>query len=240
MNNIDQALIKIARVEKVLKKSQDFHSIPDIEDSYTEASARLPKKFKMPHIDRFDGSVDLIVHVRLSSDVLRPMGLTLAQKMSLFRRTLLDMIAIWYTKLEDSTKQNWEELSDGFVNQYSYNTQIEVTINELEETTQNPKEPFIDFVARWSAKTTKMIDRPSEREQVRLPKPIVILPDSLSINAIGEDELGKNLNDWPEQGLNDLAELEEDLVKLEEDLQNLYFFKEEDVGSIQIGGSKPT
>lgn len=51
-------------------------------------------------------------------------------------------------KLEDSTKWNWEELSEAFVNQYSYNTQIEVTISELEDTTQNPKKSFTDFVAR--------------------------------------------------------------------------------------------
>jgi len=35
------------------------------------------------------------------------------------------------------------------------------------------------------------------------PKPVVILPDFLSINVIREDELGKNQNNWPEQGLND-------------------------------------
>ncbi|XP_028084192.1 uncharacterized protein LOC114285341 [Camellia sinensis] len=122
----------------------------------------------MPHIDRFDKSGDPIVHVHLFSDVLRPMSLTRAQKLSLFGRTLLDVAVIWYAKLEDSTKQNWKELSEGFVNQYSYNTQIKVTISELEATTQNPKEPFIDFVARWRAKAARMTNRASEKEQVRL------------------------------------------------------------------------
>ncbi|XP_028058154.1 uncharacterized protein LOC114262022 [Camellia sinensis] len=168
MNEVDPAMIKIARLETALKKSQGFNSILDIEDGYTEASVRLPEKFKMSYIDRFDGSGDSIVHVRLFSDVLRPMGLSRAQKLSLFGRTLSDVAAIWYTKLEDLTKQNWKELSEGFVNQYSYNTQIEVTISELEATTQNLKEPFIDFMARWRAKAARMTSRPSEREQVRL------------------------------------------------------------------------
>ncbi|XP_028116877.1 uncharacterized protein LOC114314601 [Camellia sinensis] len=166
INEFDLAMIKIARLEKALKKSQGFNSIPDIEDGYTEALVRLPEKFKMPHIDRFDGSGDPIMHVLLYSDVLRPMGLSRAQKLSLFGRTLSDVAAIWYAKLEDSTKRNWVELCEGFVNQYSYNTQIEVTISELEATTQNHKEPFIDFVARWRAKADKMTSRPSEREQV--------------------------------------------------------------------------
>ncbi|XP_028108808.1 uncharacterized protein LOC114307614 [Camellia sinensis] len=168
MNEVNPAMIKIARLEKALKKSQGFNSIPDIEDGYTEASVRLPEKFKMPHIDRFDESEDPIVYVHLFLDVLRPTGLSRAQKLSLFGRTLSDVVAIWYAKLEDSTKRNWEELSEGFVNQYSYNTQIEVTISELEATTQNPKEPFIDFVARWREKATRMTSRPFEKEQVKL------------------------------------------------------------------------
>ncbi|XP_028084041.1 uncharacterized protein LOC114285214 [Camellia sinensis] len=135
MNEVNPTMIKIVRLEKALKKSQGFNSIPDIEDGYTEALVRLPEKFKMPHIDRFDGSGDPIVHVRLFSDVLRPMGLSRAQKLSLFRRTLSD---------------------------------IEVTIGELEATTQSCKVPFIDFVARWRAKAAKITSRPSEREQVRL------------------------------------------------------------------------
>lgn len=77
-------------------------------------------------------------------------------------------MVIWYAKLEDSTKRNWKELSEAFVNQYSYYTQIEVTISELEATTQNPKESFIDFVARWRAKVARMTNRPSKREQIRL------------------------------------------------------------------------
>ena len=67
------------------------------------------------------------------------------------------------------------------------------------------------------------------------PKPVVILPDVLSVNAIREGQLRQHQNDWPEQGLNDLADLEEDLVDLEEDLEDLYFFEKEDTSSVQVG-----
>ena len=69
-------MIKISKLEKSLKKSQGFNSILNIEDGYTEASVRLPEKFKTPYTNRFDGSEDPIVHVCLFSDVLKPMGLT--------------------------------------------------------------------------------------------------------------------------------------------------------------------
>ncbi|KAL7260476.1 hypothetical protein ACSBR1_006193 [Camellia fascicularis] len=57
---------------------EGVNSIPDLEDEYTESVVTLLERFKMPHIDLFDGFGDLMVHLRLFSDILRPMGLTLA------------------------------------------------------------------------------------------------------------------------------------------------------------------
>ncbi|KAF5933069.1 hypothetical protein HYC85_029240 [Camellia sinensis] len=161
--------VKIGNLEKQLKKAQGLNSIPDIEDGRIEAAIRLPDRFKMPYIDRFDGSGDPMVHIRLFLDVLKPMGLTKPQKLSLYGRTLSGVAATWYAKLEDTVKQNWEELAEAFVDQYSYNTQVEMTIQELEATRQNPTEPFVEFVARWRAKAAQMTDRrPSERDQVQM------------------------------------------------------------------------
>ena len=83
INDLDSTLVKIANLEKQFKKAQGLNSIPDIEDGYTKAFVRLPDKFKMPHIGRFDGSGDPMVHIRLFLDVLKSMGLTKPQKLSL-------------------------------------------------------------------------------------------------------------------------------------------------------------
>ncbi|KAL7201827.1 hypothetical protein ACSBR1_033516 [Camellia fascicularis] len=90
----------------MFKKSQGVKSILDIEDGYTDAAVTLLDRFKMPQINRFDGSGDPMVHLRLFSDILRPMGLTRLQKPSLFGRTLSGVAAIWYAKLEDNVKRN--------------------------------------------------------------------------------------------------------------------------------------
>ncbi|KAF5952408.1 hypothetical protein HYC85_010352 [Camellia sinensis] len=55
--------VKIANLEKQFKKAQGLNSIPDIEDGHTEAAIRLPDRFKMPYMDRFDGSGDPMVHI---------------------------------------------------------------------------------------------------------------------------------------------------------------------------------
>ena len=143
-------------------------AIPDIEDGYTDVAVTLPDRFKMPQIDRFDGSGDPMVHLRLFSDILRPMGLTSPQKLSLFGRTLSGVAAAGYAKLEAEVKRNWDEMAEAFVAQYSYNAQIEITTRDLETTRQEPKETFSDFVTRWSAKASMMTLRPTDKDQIRM------------------------------------------------------------------------
>ncbi|KAF5933378.1 hypothetical protein HYC85_029549 [Camellia sinensis] len=162
----DPTALKVSKLEKLFKKSQGARSIPDIEDGYTDSVVTLPGRFKMPHIDRFDGSEDPMVHLQLFSGIMRPMGLTTAQKLSLFGRTLSGIAAIWYAKLENSVKQNWEGLAEAFIAQYSYNTQIEVTTRDLEVTRQEPNEGFSEFVTR--AKASTMTTRPSDKDQIRM------------------------------------------------------------------------
>ncbi|KAL7195666.1 hypothetical protein ACSBR1_035828 [Camellia fascicularis] len=96
--------IAINKLKKIFKKAQGVNSILDIEDGYTKSAVTLPEQFKMPRIDHFDGYRDPMVHLRLFSDILRPMGLTRVQKLSLFGRTMSGIAIIWYAKLEDSVK----------------------------------------------------------------------------------------------------------------------------------------
>ncbi|KAF5932597.1 hypothetical protein HYC85_028768 [Camellia sinensis] len=146
----------------------------------------------MPHIDRFDGSGDPMVHQRLSSDILRPMGLTRLQKLSLFGWTLSGVAAIWYAKLEDVVKRSWDEMAEAFVAQYSYNTQIEITTRDLETT-------------RWRAKASMMTTRPTDKDQIRMivhnlqPKlmqKMIVLPFPTFLH-----EMGVQIEDALKQGL---------------------------------------
>jgi len=103
---VNPTALKISKLEKLFKKAQGVNSIPDIEDGYTDSAVTLSDQFRMPHIDRFDGSGDPMAHLRLFSDILRPMDLSRLQKLSLFGRTLSGVATIWYAKLEDSIKRS--------------------------------------------------------------------------------------------------------------------------------------
>ncbi|KAL7213925.1 hypothetical protein ACSBR1_026365 [Camellia fascicularis] len=128
---VDPTVLKVNKLEKLFKRAQGVNSIPDIEDGYTDSAVTLPNRFKMQYIDRFDGSGDPMVHFRLFLNILRPMDLTRLQKLSLFGRTILGIATIWYAKLEGSIKQNWKEMAEAFIAQYSYNIQIDVTTRDF-------------------------------------------------------------------------------------------------------------
>ncbi|KAL7220423.1 hypothetical protein ACSBR2_013330 [Camellia fascicularis] len=66
---VDPTALKLSKLEKLFKKSQGVKSIPDIEDGYTDSAVTLPDRFKMPLIDRFDGSGDPMVHLHLFSNI---------------------------------------------------------------------------------------------------------------------------------------------------------------------------
>ncbi|KAL7197746.1 hypothetical protein ACSBR2_020300 [Camellia fascicularis] len=91
---VDPTALKVSKLEKPFKRAQGMNSIPDIEDGYTDSAMTLPDRFKMSHIDRFDGSGDSMVHLWLFSNILRPMGLTRLKKLSLFGQTLSSIAAI--------------------------------------------------------------------------------------------------------------------------------------------------
>ena len=117
------------------------------------------------------------------------------------------MAAIWYAKLEDSVKQNWEELAEAFITQYSYNTQIEVTTRDLEATRQEPNESFVAFVTRWRAKAVMMTNRPLEKDQIRMIvrnlhgkmlQKMIVLP-LFTFNDL--NEIGVQIEDAIKQGI---------------------------------------
>ena len=52
---------------------------------------------------------------------------------------------------------NWDHLCKEFLNQYSYNTDLLITLRDLELLKQKEKEWFTDYLARWRVKPYHMI-----------------------------------------------------------------------------------
>ncbi|TNV98132.1 hypothetical protein C5H24_12630, partial [Xylella fastidiosa] len=86
----------------------------------------------------------------------------------MFQQTLTGPALRWFLNLDISKKRTWEDIGAAFVAQYNYNIQLEMTVRELESTKIGKNESFADFVKRWRGKASQMMERPSEKEQMRI------------------------------------------------------------------------
>ncbi|KAL0008561.1 hypothetical protein SO802_010063 [Lithocarpus litseifolius] len=125
----------------------------DIEGLCPFPNVQLPPKFKMSKMDSFDGTGNPKNHLKQSVLAMKPLGLTKEQIILCFPRTLN---GVPYNEAE------------AFTQQYSYNIQLDVSLRDLETTKQLSSESFSGFLMRWRGKTSKMPNRPCEKDQVRM------------------------------------------------------------------------
>ena len=59
-------------------------------------------------------------------------------------------------------------MAEAFVQQYSYNVQLDVSLRDLETTKKLSNESFSNFQMRWRGKASKIPNRPSKKDQVRM------------------------------------------------------------------------
>ena len=88
---------------------------------------RLPPKFKMPTLDKFDGTGCLKSHLKMYMRVMQPLGTTEELLAQMFQNTLIEVALRWFFNLDDARLRSWEDICRKFHNQYKYNIEVDVT-----------------------------------------------------------------------------------------------------------------
>ncbi|XP_078180792.1 uncharacterized protein LOC144574658 [Carex rostrata] len=81
----------------------------------------------------------------------------------------------WFTSLDLSDIASFDHLSNLFVDQYSYNLDMEPRREDLESLRQNKDEPFVAYVGRWRAMAARVKPKPTKEESINM-----IIKSSLS------------------------------------------------------------
>ena len=131
-------------------------------------SARFPPKFKMPTLDKFDGTSCPKSHLKMYMRAMQPLGATEEVLAQMFQNTLTGAALRWFFNLDDARARSWEGICRKFHKQYMYNVEVDITRRDLETTKQEPKESFSTFITKWRAKAAQMMSRPSEEEQLAM------------------------------------------------------------------------
>ncbi|WJZ91333.1 hypothetical protein VitviT2T_010414 [Vitis vinifera] len=105
--------------------------------------ASLPTKFRMPNIERYTGIGCLLIHLRLYSTMMRAHGLDEPQMITLFPLSLSGAAQYWFASLESSKRRTWDDLTQEFLRQFSFNTIVDVSRRELEALRQMTEESIL-------------------------------------------------------------------------------------------------
>ncbi|KAL0008451.1 hypothetical protein SO802_009953 [Lithocarpus litseifolius] len=96
------------------------------------------------------------------------MGLEDKQALCAFPMSLMGNSSRWYYNLDPSKNKVWNELVELFMDQFIFNTTIDVTLGDLKTTKQGFNETFSKYMMRWKNKVSMMVNRPNEKDQISM------------------------------------------------------------------------
>ena len=128
----------------------------------------LPANFKMPEIEKFDGSTCPRVHIQSYVLAMGTKGCDEAEMAQCFHMTLKSPADAWYLDLKSEERDSWEQIKAIFLEKYKGNMTWKVTREDVLATTQRPNESITDFYARWCFKATQLKVALEEDDQKRV------------------------------------------------------------------------
>ena len=128
----------------------------------------LPPKFKIFGAEKFDGIGDPKQHVKRYLSIVEMKGLDEKQIFHAFPLSLIRGALRWYYSLDPSKTKVWNELVELFVEQFIFNTMIDVSLRDLETTKQGEEETFSEYMTKWKGKASRMVNRPNEKDQINI------------------------------------------------------------------------
>ena len=95
-------------------------------------------------------------------------GLDEKQTLHAFPLSLTGGASRWYYNPDPSKTKVWNELVELFVDQFIFNTIIDVALRDLETTKQGVGEIFSEYMTRWKTKASRLVNRPNEKDQINM------------------------------------------------------------------------
>ena len=136
------------KIEEMIRKTHKMDELMDYDSLSLFPNARLPPKFKMPTLNKFDGTGHSKSHLKMYMRAMQPLGVTEEVLAQMFQNTLTGAILRWFLNLDDARARSWEDICCEFHKQYKYNMEVNITRRDLETTKQEQKESFSTFITK--------------------------------------------------------------------------------------------
>ena len=160
---------KMEKMQLAFRKTQGMDNyLYNMEGVSSKAPIVLLPKFKISDAEKFDGTVDPKQHIRRYLSIAKMKRLDEKQTLHVFSLSFIGGALSWYYSLDPSKTKVWNELVELFVDQFIFNTMIDVTLRDLETTKQGEGETFFEYMTRWKNKLSRMVNRPNKKDQINM------------------------------------------------------------------------
>ena len=138
-------------MEEMIRRARKMEDLMDYDSLSLFPNVRLPPKFKMATLDKFDGTGYPKSHLKMYMRSMQPLGMIEELLAQMFQNTLIRAALRWFLNLDDARARSWEDVCHEFHKQYKYNIEVDITRRDLETTKHEPKESFSTFITKWRA-----------------------------------------------------------------------------------------
>ena len=129
--NKDKPDERVNKLEERVKQLEGSHDSPSI-DMSLYAQIKIPKKFKMPDFDKYNGTSCPKAHLQLYHIQMTPYVDNELLMIHAFQASLTGPALNWYLMKKINGLKTWKEVSEAFRKQYRFITDIIPTREDLE------------------------------------------------------------------------------------------------------------
>ncbi|MBY3556038.1 hypothetical protein HGI15_22120, partial [Modestobacter lapidis] len=115
---------KIEALERTLKGIRRADDLVDIRSLSLFPQARIPQQFKMPDLEKFDGTNCPKAHLKMYARAMQPRGADDELMAQLFQESLTGSALRWFLSMDEAHVKTWEDVCNQFTDHYKYNNEV--------------------------------------------------------------------------------------------------------------------
>ena len=105
---------RMNKMEEMIRRARKMEELMDYDSLSLFPNARLPPKFKMPTLDKFDGTTCPKSHLKMYMRAMQPLGATEEVLARMFQNTLIGATLRWFLNVDDARVRSWEDICREF------------------------------------------------------------------------------------------------------------------------------
>ena len=109
---------KVEALERTIKGIRRADDMVDVRTLSLFPTARIPLQFKMPELEKFDGTGCPKTHLKMYVRAMHPRGATDELLAQMFHETLATSALKWFLSLDENRTRTWEDICNEFSEHY--------------------------------------------------------------------------------------------------------------------------